>query len=399
MKDEKTPSRFGFVAALLVMGLALLACGIPSSGQSGASAPTAEPQQVVMMVVTATPDPAAAVPAAPAPTNITGELPGQLGNMEQTLVGLYERTSPAVVHIFAYQDALPLGTGTGFVIDTDGHVVTNNHVVSVGNRFEVSFPSGLRAEATLVGTDVDSDLAVIQVAELPEGLEPLVLGNSREVQVGQFVIAIGNPFGQESSMSLGIVSGLGRSLRSQRVVEGGGQYSLPQVIQTDAPINPGNSGGPLLNLAGEVVGVNSAISTETGANSGVGYAIPVNAVKRIAPALIADGVYVYPFLGVSVFDGLDLAAQEALGLSQATGAYVTTVTADGPAGKAGVRGSGGNNLAGGDLIVGIDDEVVNSFSDLISYLVFETEVGQTVTLTILRDGEEIELPVELGARP
>ncbi|MBK8431110.1 MAG: PDZ domain-containing protein [Chloroflexi bacterium] len=131
----------------------------------------------------------------------------------------------------------------------------------------------------------------------------------------------------------------------------------------------------------------------------MGYAIPVNAVKRIAPALIADGVYVYPFLGVSVYDGLDLAAQEALGLPQATGAYVTTVTADGPAGLAGVRGSGGNNLAGGDLIVGIDDEVVNSFSDLISYLVFETEVGQTVTLTILRDGEEIELPVELGARP
>jgi 2-alkenal reductase len=406
MNDAKTPSRFSLLIALLVMGLALLACGIPASGLGS----TAEDsQEVVMLVVTATPevqavggDTAASEPATSPPSvpvQTSPAVAAQMGDMEQTLVSLYERASPAVVHIFAYQDALPLGTGTGFVIDNDGHIVTNNHVVSSGTRFEVSFPGGFRTTAELIGTDVDSDLAVIQVADLPEGLQPLALGNSRDVRVGQFVIAIGNPFGQESSMSLGIISGLGRSLRSQRIAEGGGQYSLPQVLQTDAPINPGNSGGPLLNLAGQVVGVNTAISTETGTNSGVGYAIPVNAVQRIAPALIAEGQYTYPYLGVSVFDGLDLAAQEQLGLPQATGAYVTTVTPNSPAGVAGVRGAGGDNARGGDLIIAIDGQTVLSFSDLITYLVFETEVGQTVTLTILRGEEQIDLPVVLGARP
>ena len=397
MNNANTSSRFQLLIALLVMGLALLACGIPTSGVAVPA--TAEPQPIVM-VVTATPEPAAEAVAPPIiESSPSSAVAVQMGDMEQTLVALYERVSPAVVHIFAYQNTLPLGTGTGFVIDSNGHIVTNHHVVSAGSRFEISFPNGFRTTAELIGTDVDSDLAVIKAADLPPGLVPLVLGNSREVRVGQFVIAIGNPFGQESSMSLGIISGLGRSLRSQRIAEGGGQYSLPQVLQTDAPINPGNSGGPLLNLAGQVVGVNTAISTETGTNSGVGYAIPVNAVQRIAPALIAEGQYTYPYLGVSVHPDLDLAAQERFGLPQATGAYVTTVTPNSPAGVAGVRGSGGNNMRGGDLIIGIDDQPVNNFSDLITYLVFETEVGQTVTLTILRNGEQLDVPVILGARP
>lgn len=319
--------------------------------------------------------------------------------LEDRLIELYEQINPSVIHIFVFQENFPIGTGTGFIIDEEGHAVTNNHVVAQGDRFEVAFPGGERREATLTGSDVDSDLAVLRVEELPADAVPIPLGNSNELKVGQFVVAIGNPFGQESSMSLGIVSGLERSLRSQRILEGGGQYSLPQVIQTDAPINPGNSGGPLLNLEGEVVGVNAAIRSETGANTGVGFSIPVNAVSRIVPALIADGEYVYPYLGVSIFDAIDLNAQDVLGLPQTNGAYVTTVLPGGPADEAGIVGSGGNSLTGGDFIIAIDEQQVNEFGDLISYLVFETEVGQTVTLTIIRDGETIELPVEIGARP
>lgn len=322
-----------------------------------------------------------------------------LGDLEKTLIDLYENVNPSVVHIFVFDQDFPLGTGSGFVFDEAGYIVTNNHVVENGNRFEVVFPNGERREATVAGKDVDSDLAVIQVEDLPAEARPLPLGDSSALHVGQFVIAIGNPFGQESSMSLGIVSGVGRSLASQRIAEGGGRYSLPQVIQTDAPINPGNSGGPLLNLSGEVVGVNAAIRSETGANSGVGFSIPVNAVRRIAPELIKSGKYVYPFLGVSINDGIDLARQETLGLNQGNGAYVITVSPDGPAGKAGLRGASGENQAGGDLIIAIDGQPVTQFEDLITYLVFETEVGQTVELTVVRDGEQMVIPVVLGARP
>ncbi len=340
------------------------------------------------------------VPAVDGNTAVLAATSGDaIEGFENRLISLYERVNPAVVHIFNYQGNFPQGTGTGFLYDQAGHVVTNNHVVENGDRFEVVFTTGRRVEATLVGTDVDSDLAVIRLDEVPAEAIPLPLGNSRDVRVGEFVVAIGNPFGQESSMTLGIVSGLGRTLRSQRVTEEGGQYSLPAVIQTDAPINPGNSGGPLLNLRGEVVGVNAAIRSTTGANSGVGFSIPVNAVRRVVPSLIESGRYTYPYLGVSINDTIDLSQQEALGLSQTNGAYVTTVAAGGPASIAGLIGSGGLNRAGGDLIIAIDNEPVNEFNDLIGYLVFETEVGQTVTLTVIRNEETITVPVTLGARP
>ncbi|UCC53582.1 MAG: PDZ domain-containing protein, partial [Anaerolineaceae bacterium] len=214
-------------------------------------------------------------------------------------------------------------------------------------------------------------------------------------QVGQFVIAIGNPFGETGSMSIGIVSGLGRTLESQRIAEGGGRYSLPEVIQTDAAINPGNSGGPLLNLEGNVIGVNSAISTRTGTNSGVGFSIPVNAVKQVVPKLISDGKYVYPYMGIRMVS-LDLDLQKQLLLPQTSGVYVTEVTENSPAEDAGLVGEGG---PGGDLIVAVDGISVLTIDDLIAYLVFETQVGQTVELTVLREGEEMVLPLTLGARP
>jgi S1-C subfamily serine protease len=320
-------------------------------------------------------------------------------NLEDQLIDIYRRINPSVVHIFVFDEiegtSLPLGTGSGFVFNREGHIVTNNHVVVEGDAFEVVFADGTRRSAELVGADVDSDLGVLKVDELPEGIEPISLGDSNNLRVGQFVIAIGNPFGEAGSMSVGIISGLGRTLESQRIAEGGGRYSLPEVIQTDAAINPGNSGGPLLDLIGEVIGVNSAISTRTGTNSGVGFSIPVNAVKQIVPQLISDGAYVYPYIGIRMLT-LNLELQDQLNLEQSTGAYVTEVTEDSPASTSGLIGANG---PGGDLIIAVDGNEVLSSDDLIAYLVFETKVGQTVNLAVLRDGEEIVVPLTLGERP
>ncbi len=322
-------------------------------------------------------------------------------DLENKFIEVYNHVNPAVVHIFVFDsNDIFLGTGSGFVIDQAGNIVTNNHVVADGSEFEVVFASGERSRANLKGTDVDSDLAVIQVDSLPAGTQPVPLGDSSKLQVGQFVIAIGNPFGEAGSMSIGIISGLGRTLESQRVVAGG-NFSIPQVIQTDAAINPGNSGGPLLNLNGEVVGVNSAILSTTGANTGVGFSIPVNAVRNIAPALIADGEYNYPYIGISMWSQpFTLRQLEALDLPP-NGVYVTGVTEGTPAEEAGLIGS---NLslsfeADGDYITAINGQPVRNSDELLSYLVFETTVGEMVELTIIRDGKEIKLPLTLGERP
>lgn len=321
--------------------------------------------------------------------------------LQSSLINLYARANPAVVHIFVFDDDNSfVGSGTGFVIDSDGHIVTNNHVVEGGTQLEVVFSTGERSYAKINGTDVDSDLAVIQADNLPTRLQPLTLGNSRDLQVGQFVVAIGNPFGEAGSMSIGVISGLGRTIESQRIVSGG-RFSIPQVIQTDAAINPGNSGGPLLNLQGEVVGVNSAILTRTGTNSGVGFSIPVNAVNKIVPALIADGEYVYSYMGISMIpQPFTLSQLEVLNLPP-NGVFVTSVEANTPADQAGLIG---HNLsleftADGDYITAIDGSSVMSSDELLSYLVFETSPGQTVDLTVIRDGEEIIVPLTLGERP
>jgi S1-C subfamily serine protease len=319
-------------------------------------------------------------------------------DLENNLIWLYQEVNPSVVQIIvraASDSPFPLGSGSGFVYDDLGHIVTNNHVIEEAPDLEVIFPDGNRRRAVIVGTDVDSDLAVIKVDSLPDGVKPVPLGDSAQIQVGQLVVAIGSPFGESGSMSLGIISGLGRSMPSQRVVDGGSRYTLPQVIQTDAPINPGNSGGPLLNLQGEVIGVNSAIRTTTGFNSGVGFAIPVNAVGRIAPALIESGVYSYPYMGVSVDNNLPLDDVEELGVQ---GVPILSIAPGSPAAQAGLI-AGGQSALRGDIIIAVDDVVVRNFDDLISYLVFETEVGQTVQLSVLRDGQTITVPLTLGERP
>jgi 2-alkenal reductase len=315
--------------------------------------------------------------------------------LQESLIDVYQLANPAVVYIIVP----PFGSGSGFVYGEEGYIVTNNHVVAAGTNFEIVFSNGDRKQATLVGTDVDSDLAVLKVDDLPDGVEPLQLADGENLQVGEFVVAIGNPFGEQGSMSLGIVSALGRSLTSQRDLGTGSNYSLPQVIQTDAPINPGNSGGPLLNLAGEVIGVNSSIASATGVNSGVGFSIPVQAVRQIVPSLIENGTYVYPYMGVGFDDEVSLAEQSIYGLSQTQGAYIVNITSGGPADDAGLNAASNDNGRGGDLIIEIDGRPINTFADLNSYLVFHASVGQTIQITVLRNGETVIVPLTLGARP
>ncbi len=328
---------------------------------------------------------------------------------EGDLVSLYQAVNPGVVAIRAVT-ATGESQGTGFVVDSDGHIVTNAHVVLDADTIEIDFSSGLKVWAELLGMESNSDLAVLHVDVPADELVPLPLGDSSQLSVGQFVVAIGNPFGLSGTMTVGIISGLGRTLDSESAAPGGGLFSSGDIIQTDAAINPGNSGGPLINLRGEVVGVNRAIRTETftvagdAANSGVGFAIPVNLVRRVITGLIEDGEFEYPYLGISSVGELDLAAVEALDLPVTTGAYVTDVTPGSPADVAGLHGAGiaadsAQLRRGGDLITAIDGHPIRQFSDLLTYLVNYTEVGQVVTLTVLRDGEEVDLDLTIGARP
>ena len=288
------------------------------------------------------------------------------------------------------------GQGSGWVWDEEGHIVTNSHVVEDAADIFVSFSNGMWSEAELVARDAQSDLALLRV-QAPEGmnLQPLERAPGLP-RVGHYTIALGSPFGLENSMTLGIVSALGRSLP---VGDSGraGRYSLPEVIQTDAAINPGNSGGPLLNLSGRVVGINFAIRTQersvlgASVNSGVGFAIPITVAERVIPALISDGEFVYPFLGVS---GRTISAPLAKSMnldSEILGVVVSQVMRGGPSADAGLRN--------GDIIVSIDGAVVRNFEDVISYLVMQKSPGDTVEIGVLRRGRNRTYDVELGTRP
>lgn len=398
MRGSESGSR-AFVIAACGLGASLLACSLP-----GGVVPTLAPA----------PPPAPTLPpATPAESN-----PIDIGL--QDLSELYERVSPGVVTIWVYgagaaphDSNVPLGQGSGFVIDHDGHIVTNQHVIDGATAIEVDFTSGRKAWAELLGSDPDSDLALLAVEIPAEELTPLDLGDSDGVRVGDMVVAIGNPFGLTGTLTLGVISAIGRTLDSQRSTPAGdGFYAAGDILQTDAALNPGNSGGPLLNLRGQVVGVNRAIRTEAftvageAANSGVGFAIPINIVRRVAPALIETGSYEYPYLGITSLNESvwNLRTVEALGLpATATGAYVTCVTPRGPAEGAGVIGAGRCNTSelqrGGDLIVAIDGRPVRTFSDLLGYLIQKTEVGQQVVLSVLRDGQLLDIRVTLDRRP
>jgi S1-C subfamily serine protease len=312
---------------------------------------------------------------------------------EGSLSELYQQVLPGVVLVLT-----DTGLGSGFVFDGEGHVITNNHVVEGASAVEVDFASGFKAHGTVIGTDTDADIAVIKVDAPADQIHPLAIGDSNNLLVGQSVVAIGNPFGLDGTMTLGIISGLGRTQSAHVAPEGGGSFRTADVIQTDAAINPGNSGGPLFNLNGEVVGVNQSIRTNnvdqtTGnaVNSGVGFSISINLVKRVVPGLIRDGKYEYPYLGISSRE-LSLAEIESLGLNTYTGAFVADVVPGGPADQAGIR-------AGSDLITAIDGKLVTSFDDMLSYLVTNKSPGDSVVLTVLRDGQPVDINVTLGTRP
>ena len=329
--------------------------------------------------------------------------------MEDALVQLYDRVSPGVVSIQVYSQ-FGGGLGSGFVIDKEGHIVTNYHVVDGAEEVEVHFQSGLKVYGDVISEDLDSDLAVIQIDVNPAELHPLILGDSDRVLVGQSVIAIGNPYGLSGTMTTGIVSARGRTLESIRQTESGSYFSAGDLIQTDATINPGNSGGPLLNLNGEVVGVNRAIQTsgstlEGGAaNTGIGFAVSSNILKLVLPALKQGETYDYPYLGLSALSSLTLTQAEYLGIPQATGAYVAEIVPDGPADQAGIRA--GNEptqvqglYAGGDLMIGVDGREMLQFSDMLSYMILNKKPGDEITLTVLRAGQEMDITVVLGERP
>jgi len=425
------------VLLVSVLGLAACSAAIPSAFSLV--------DNFVVNRRTAAPVAAAVVAAAPAP-QLPAARPSAkalaAGDLQGRLEEIYSSVNPTVVNIrvavqpSAAMGSLPqipgmpnfrglpnqdngngdtpnapmaMGEGSGFVWDNQGYVVTNNHVVDSAQKVTVTFADGTTVPATVIGTDPESDLAVIKVDSKSVKLQPISVGDSSNVRVGQFVVAIGNPFGLEGSMSFGIVSALGRSLPANgesALLSQAPSYTIPDIIQTDAPVNPGNSGGVLLDLDGNLVGVPSAIESPVRGSAGVGFAIPSAIVKQVVPELIKNGKFVHPWIGISGGTLAPVVAKE-MGLAETQrGALVANVTAGGPAEKAGLVGStkpatidGQEIKVGGDVITAIDGQPVKRFEDLVTFLARNGKVGQTVKLTILRDGREMPISLTLAARP
>lgn len=329
----------------------------------------------------------------------------EAADTELTLPDLFERTQRSVVQVTATNDQTEQGNlGTGFVYDDNGHIVTNNHVVAGTSNLAVTFYDGTVYSATLIGSDPFTDLVVLYVEDVPqEKLVPLPLADSTKIRVGEQVAAIGNPFGLSSSMTSGIVSGVGRTIPAQNT--GSLQFFIPDIIQTDAPINPGNSGGPLLNTRGEVVGINTAIRSSTGEFAGIGFAVPSNTIAKIAPSLIETGTFNHPWVGISGRD-MTPGLASALQLDEPRGVLIVEVVPGGPAEKAGLRGGdnptrieGQTVPLGGDIILELDDNQIRKLDDILVYLQREKTVGDTLQVTILRDGTEMTIDLMLEARP
>lgn len=332
--------------------------------------------------------------ALPTRTAAQSTVPLLVTEDERIFSEIYNRISPSVVSInIAVRQGsrfINESLGTGFVIDKQGHIVTNNHVVDGADRIEVNFFDGTIVRAEIVGLDPDSDLAVIKVS-LPESqLQPIAFGNSDALVIGQRALAIGSPFGERWTLTTGIISALNRR------IDGLTGYAIGAVIQTDAAINPGNSGGPLLNMLGEVIGVNSQILSQTRSNSGVGFAVPSNLVKRVSQELIARGEMTYSYLGITGGD-IDLNWIESYNLpNNMRGVPVTQVLPNGPAAQAGIRSFTDRSV---DIITAVDGRPLLGFNTLISYLAGNTSPGQTITLSVVRNGELVDIPVILGRRP
>ncbi|MCS7221123.1 MAG: trypsin-like peptidase domain-containing protein [Anaerolineae bacterium] len=341
------------------------------------------------------------LPIATFAVNLTGD------ERVNPLTVVYQRVNPSVVNITVRRsgpfseehDFFAEGQGSGFVWDKAGHIVTNHHVVADASEVDVTFWNDVTVSARVIGADPDSDLAVVKVDMSPDELFPAELGDSDTVQVGEQAIAIGNPFGYEGTMTVGIISAVGRSIPATT------GFQIPEAIQTDAAINPGNSGGPLLDAQGRVIGINAQIRSEVRANSGVGFAIPVNLAKRVVPALIERGQYEHPWLGISGIPVTPSMASD-LGLSAERGVLIAEVIRNSPAERAGLRPGrrtvsykGRQIPVDGDILVRIDDQTLNNFDDLLIYLSRYTSPGQEVRLTVMRGDRQVEISVTLGMRP
>jgi S1-C subfamily serine protease len=364
-----------------------------------------------------TPTPAPTVTPAPTPAPLPTQAPlpvlGQLAQLEGEIIQVYEEVGQGVVNItnrsYAYDFFLrPVpqeGTGSGIIYDQEGHIITNYHVIEDASEVFVTLADETTVPAEVTGVDPSNDLAVLNVDVDPWILRPVELGESEDLRVGQFVVAIGSPFGFERTLTVGVISALGR------VIESPDERFIGEVIQTDAAINPGNSGGPLLDLSGRVIGVNTAIFSPSQASAGIGFAVPVSTVRRVVPALIAKGYYPHPWLGVSLVWNLTperkrILEEAGMIVPVAEGVLIVEAAPRSPAERAGLRGGrqqvwvGRMPLSiGGDILTNIDGEPIATARDLIRYVDTKTEVGQTVQVTFWREGEEQTVPVTLTERP
>lgn len=397
------------LAVTAILAFSALACSLGSSaplnpGSTGGSPAASTPQP---------------------PLNV--QAPVNPAAAQDAFISLYRQVSPGVVMI-KVTTSQGQALGSGFVFDSSGNIVTNDHVVdgATNDKVEVDFMDGFKAYGTVIATDLDSDLAVVKADAPASEFHPLTVGDSDQLQIGQTVIAIGSPFAYPGSLSVGVVSGMHRTMDSLHSAPGGNQtFTAGDLLQTDTPINPGNSGGPLFTIDGQVIGVNRAIETTTAnaqgqpTSAGVGFAVSSNIIRRVVPVMIKTGRYDYPYLGISsislgnpsppsagpiAFTGLSLDQINALGLKQFTGTYVTDVAQGGPADQAGIKAgttptSMQNLLAGGDLIVAIDGRPVIQYDDLIAYLITQKSPGDKVVLTVLRGDQKVDVTVTLGARP
>jgi S1-C subfamily serine protease len=400
-------SRKGWLV-LLVLSLALFGCVVPSTLSE-----LINPTPAALPTATELPSPMAVPTVAPTLAQPPAPVGGGLLSLEQDIIQVYESAGMGVVNItnrsYAYDFFMrPVpqeGAGSGIVYDKEGHIITNFHVIEDATELLVTLPDETTVPAQVVGADPSNDLAVLKVDAAPELLHPVPLGQSSDLQVGQFVVAIGNPFGFERTLTVGVVSALGR------VIESPDERFIGEIIQTDAAINPGNSGGPLLDLSGQVIGVNTAIFSPSQASAGIGFAVPVDTVRRVVPELIARGYFPHPWLGLSyVWDlnadrarilrevGMDVPVEEGLLLLE--------IAPGSPAAAAGLRGGQeqvrlGRTilLIGGDILTAIDGEPIATGRDLLRFLDTRTEVGQTVQVTVWRDGQETAIPVTLTEQP
>jgi S1-C subfamily serine protease len=400
----------------LLLVVIILGCSLPST-LSELLAPTSTP--TVVPTPTAAPVATAAglplpeqSPLAPAEAGVD-EPSGRLALLEQEIIEVYEAVGLGVVNItnrsygydFFFRPVPQEGSGSGIVYDTEGHIITNYHVIEDADELFVTLPDETTVPAQVVGADASNDLAVLQVDASPDLLHPVPLGASGDLRVGQFVVAIGNPFGFERTLTVGVVSALGR------VIESPDDRFIGEIIQTDAAINPGNSGGPLLDLSGRVIGVNTAIFSPSQASAGIGFAVPVDTVRRVVPELIARGYYPHPWFGVRYLwnltpERVSILREAGMEVAVTEGVLIIEVSAGSPAAEAGLRGGQrqvriGRMLlpVGGDILTAIDGEPIATDRDLLRYLDTQTRIGQTIQVTIWRDGKQLTVPATLTEEP